>query len=139
MAWHNDGPYLRLTWILSDLEEDGGGTALVPGSHLSDGPPPWLNSEEGQREVPGMVRIAAPAGACMVNFTRLWHTRAPNACDKPRRIIWQVFKHSHQELTQHTELLLSQEYLNLQTNPRRRMLMGLDPTPRISEVLTPQT
>jgi ectoine hydroxylase-related dioxygenase (phytanoyl-CoA dioxygenase family) len=139
MAWHSDGPYLRLTYILSDLEENGGGTALVPGSHLSDGPPPWLNSEEGPHEVPGMIRVHAPAGSCMVNMTRLWHTRTPNASDQPRRIIWQVLKHSHQELTKNTELLLSPEYIDRQTDLRRRMLMGLEPTPKISEVLTPQT
>ncbi len=138
MAWHSDGPYLRLTCILSDLEENGGGTALVPGSHLADGLPAWLNSQEGPHDVPGMVRVVAPAGACMINFTRLWHTRSPNATDQPRRIIWQVFKHSHQELTRNMELRLSQEYVNQQTDPRRRMLMGLEPTPRISDVLTPQ-
>lgn len=139
MSWHCDGPYLRLTYILSDLEENGGGTAIVPGSHLSEGPPPWLNSDQGPHEFPGMIRVSAPAGTCMINFTRLWHTRSPNASDHPRRIIWQVFKHSHQELTQNMELRLSEEYTNAQTDPRRRMLMGLEPTPGSSEVLTPKT
>jgi hypothetical protein len=49
-VWHRDGPqiagaederyggvmggYLRLTYILSELEPDGGGTAMVPGEHF---------------------------------------------------------------------------------------------------------
>ena len=32
-SWHRDGGHIRLTYILDDLEGDGGGTAVVAGSH----------------------------------------------------------------------------------------------------------
>ena len=33
MGWHPDGEYVRLTYILDDMEPAGGGTAFYPGSH----------------------------------------------------------------------------------------------------------
>lgn len=131
MAWHVDGDYLRFTYILDDLKEDGGGTGLIPGSHRAEGKvPEWFNSPTRQAyNIPGMTRLDAPAGSCMINYTRLWHTRTPNNSDRPRRIIWQVFKHSHQLVTGNEALCLSQAYIERQTDARRRVLVGLDPLP----------
>jgi hypothetical protein len=33
-AWHRDGGHIRCTYIFDDLEEGGGGTAVVAGTHL---------------------------------------------------------------------------------------------------------
>ena len=128
MAWHMDGDYVRFTYILDDLDEDGGGTGLFPGTHRSgERPPEWMNTPEKlPYKVPGMVRLAASAGSCMVNYTTLWHTRTPNKTDRPRRLIWQVYKRSHQPLTSNESLCLSQEYIERQTDPRRRVLVGLE-------------
>jgi hypothetical protein len=32
-SWHNDGDYLRLTFVLSDITPGGGGTGFLPASH----------------------------------------------------------------------------------------------------------
>ncbi len=131
MHWHGDGEYLRFTYILDDLEENGGGTALIPGSHRVEGRiPEWFHAPgEEPREIPGMVCLVAPAGSCMINHTRLWHTRSSNQSDRPRRTIWQVFKRADQASTQNEALRLTEEYTKLQTDPGRRALMGLEPLP----------
>ena len=132
MAWHMDGDYLRFPYLLDDLSAEGGGTGLMPGTHRSgEKPPEWMNDPDRRPyEIPGMLRLAAPAGSCMVNYTTLWHTRTPNNSDRPRRIIWQVFKRAHQPLTSNEALRLSQEYIERQTDPHRRVLVGLDPPVR---------
>ncbi len=127
MRWHRDGDYLRFTYLLDDLAPDGGGTALLPGSHRSPDPPPdWFHGTQGTpRAIPGAVHLAGPAGTCMINWTQLWHTRTPNHADRPRRLIWQVFKRADQALTANETLRLSQAYIETQTAPQRRALMGL--------------
>ena len=127
MRWHRDGDYLRFTYLLDDLNPDGGGTTLMPGSHRSPDPPPdWFHAEgEEPRAIPGAAHLAGPAGTCMINWTQLWHTRPPNQTGRPRRLIWQVFKHAAQPLTSNGELRLSESYVEGQTDPQRRALMGL--------------
>ena len=69
------GGYLRLTYIISDLQPNGGGTALVPGSHHwpGAGPPKWANTATGPVEIPGSIKLHGQAGSCMVNWTRCWY------------------------------------------------------------------
>ncbi len=68
------GGYLRLSYIISDLSPNGGGTALVPGSHHwpGAGPPSWANKDAGPVEIPGAIKLHGPAGTCMINWTRCW-------------------------------------------------------------------
>jgi hypothetical protein len=117
MGWHPDGEYVRLTYLLDDLDPDGGGTAFYPGSHrdhtmdptnprasnanpstagggVGGAVPEFFNVQPGRVPVesPGTWRAAGPAGSCIVNYTMTWHTRTPNRSDKPRQIIWLVYK-----------------------------------------------
>lgn len=127
-VWHHDGePYIRLTFLLSDLGEEGGPTAVLPGTHHRKAtPPPWMNGGDRQpREVPGMVLVTGQAGTCMINNTLIWHTGTPNRSDHPRRLIWVVYKRSSWPVTSHKHLLNSAEFIDRQTNPQRRVLCGL--------------
>ena len=85
--WHRDGPNIRLTYILDDLEEDGGGTACVATSHLDTLEqkaeylplPPWFKvnrlgapedspvDDPARRVVTPLAGM--PAGSCMINWT----------------------------------------------------------------------
>ena len=125
--WHRDGgPYLRLTYYLDEVAVNGGPTAFMPGTHRSpDRPPPWANHDGQPRELPGMVRMTGPAGACLVNNTNIWHTNTPNDIERPRRVIWLLFKPSSMEFPGHDEMKSTAAYLARQTNPKRRALMGL--------------
>jgi hypothetical protein len=127
MHWHTDGDYLRFTYLLDELDEDGGGTALIPGSHRAQGRvPDWFHAPgEEPREIPGMVHLTGPAGTCMINKTTLWHTRSSNQSDRGRRTVWHVFKRADQALTPNESLRLTAEYIERQTDPGRRALMGL--------------
>ena len=78
------GGYLRLSYIISDLLPNGGGTALVPGSHHwgGAGPPSWANTATGPVEIPGSIKLHGSAGTCMINWTRCW-----SVCKLMRKIV----------------------------------------------------
>ena len=128
-GWHHDGgPYTRLTYLLSDLAENGGATAVVPGTHKQDAipVPDWSNDADGQpRAIPGMIKVTGRAGDCMINNTHIWHTSTPNESDQPRRIVWVVYKHEAQPMVPPSQynLLHTPEYFAKQTGERRRRLM----------------
>ena len=64
------GGYLRLTCLISDLGPQGGGTAIVPGTHTwrGAGPPAFFNTEDGPAEIPGTVFLQGKAGDCVLNW-----------------------------------------------------------------------
>ncbi len=128
--WHRDGGgYMRLTYVMEDLTKMGGATAVMPGTHRAPhGPPAWANDAAGfPRELPGMVSVGAPAGACLINNADIWHTSTPNRTDRARKIIWVVYMRSHQQVTGHEDLLSTPEFIQRQTDPRRRALLGAGP------------
>ena len=100
MAWHRDGDvvhgeWLRLTYTLDDLEPNGGGTGLMPGSHTwrpGKSVPEWANdSQSGAAfDLPGRDEFCAPAGSCMLSWTSVWHCRLPNQSERPRKLFWQL-------------------------------------------------
>lgn len=128
-GWHQDGgPYTRLTFMLSDLAENGGATAVIPGTHKEGGGalPDWCNDADGQpRILPGMLRVGGRAGDCMINNTHIWHTSTPNESDQPRRIVWVVYKRRAQAMVppEQYNLLHTPAYFAKETDPRRRKLM----------------
>lgn len=127
VPWHHDGPYVRLTYYLSDVTLHGGPTGVLPGTHTSpSGPPKWFNTHDGYPcHVDGMVPVVVPAGTCMINDTMIWHTSTPNDSDIDRKLVWIVFKKASQAITGFTELRNSEEYLAGVTDPVRRRLCGL--------------
>jgi hypothetical protein len=100
MAWHRDGDvvhgeWLRLTYTLNDLDRDGGGTGLVPGSHKwhpGKSVPEWANDPQSGAalDLPGRDEFCAPAGSCMISWTSVWHCRLPNTSDRARKLFWQL-------------------------------------------------
>lgn len=126
-AWHHDGaPYIRFTYFLNDISEDEGPTAVLPGSHhRGEKPPEWLNVDGLPRAVPGMQLATGAAGTCMVNNTHIWHTGTPNVSQKPRKIVWVVFKHADWPDKAPDHLSVSPEFAARQTLPLRRRLCGL--------------
>lgn len=132
-GWHRDGPhpYVRLTWLLDDVEEDRGPTALIPGSHhWAESPPPWANAENGQpHHIPGQVLATGRAGDCLINHTRIWHTNTPNTSSKGRKVIWVVFKRSCFKQWNDRgdgKYTLSRAVAARQTIPRRQQLCAVD-------------
>ena len=104
-AWHNDArvnkrasemtppAYIRLTFLVEDVEADMGPTAVLPGTHGTDvNVPEWFNSPDGRPcQVPEMVLATGKAGDCMINNTSSYHTNTPNRSGRVRKIIWALF------------------------------------------------
>ncbi len=104
-AWHNDARvnkkasdmtppiYIRLTFLIEDVDEEMGPTGLLPGTqgtHVNV--PPWFNAPDGQpRSVPEMVLATGKAGDCMINDTSIYHTNTPNLSDRVRKVIWALY------------------------------------------------
>ena len=56
--------YIRLSFLIEDVDDDMGPTALLPGTHGTHvNSPPWFMAPDGQpRKVPGMVLASGKAG-----------------------------------------------------------------------------
>lgn len=129
VPWHADGPYVRLTYYLTDVAEHAGPTAVLPGTHrVGSGPPKWFNTDDGYpRRVPGMTPVVVKAGTCMINDTMLWHTSTPNNSDVDRKLVWIVFKKAAQPVTGFENLRNRPSWVARQSTPRRRKLCGVAP------------
>lgn len=104
-AWHNDARvnkkasdmtppiYIRLTFLIEDVNEEMGPTGLLPGTHGTHvNSPPWFNAPDGQpRSVPDMVLATGKAGDCWINDTSIYHTNTPNLSDRVRKVIWALY------------------------------------------------
>jgi ectoine hydroxylase-related dioxygenase (phytanoyl-CoA dioxygenase family) len=101
--WHQDvgliGPfnplstmYVKAFFLLSDVAENGGPTAVLPGSHkfLSDEIVPELDDPT---QMPGAVRMAYPAGWVWIFNARCFHAAMPNETDVVRRAL--IYSYGH--------------------------------------------
>lgn len=64
-------------WTLVDFGRHNGGTRLVPGSHKS-GQNPKVVLDDPTADVPGEIRLEAPAGCVVVFSGHTWHGGAQN-------------------------------------------------------------
>ena len=100
VQWHHDHPtpgchrWVKVQVLLSDVSENGGALAVVPGSHLAGQPrkgkagtaPAFADykssrTPDGWRaedEMAGMVKMAHRAGTMVVFDTHTWHTATAN-------------------------------------------------------------
>jgi len=138
ISWHNDFMWMvnvpyprqnfwaRCSFFLSDVKENGGAFTLLPGSHLSDGPPSKdLTDENGQpKPMDGMIKITAKAGDCLINNTEIWHCNSPNESDDPRHVIMLTYKHLWMKQWQEPSTI-SEDFAERQTCPRRRQLCNI--------------
>jgi ectoine hydroxylase-related dioxygenase (phytanoyl-CoA dioxygenase family) len=101
--WHRDarilGPYhprsrmfAKAFVLLSDVSPDGGGTAVIPGTHKYDDD--WTFPEvENPIEMPGHVRMAFPAGTIWFMHGRTYHAALSNDSDTTRRVL--IYSYGH--------------------------------------------
>ena len=77
---------LVMIWYLTDVDEDSGGTWVVPGSHKDPRNP--RGPADGivvSAPIPGDMQITAPAGSVYIQDSRSWHSSAPhNTSDRAR-------------------------------------------------------
>lgn len=101
--WHRDarilGPYhprsrmfAKAFVLLSDVSAEGGGTALIPGTHKFE--EEWeFPIVDDPSDMPGHVKMAFPAGTIWFMHGRTYHAALPNQSDTTRRILIYAFGH----------------------------------------------
>ena len=96
-GWHSDYPYWSVQppwppgrlagqtiWLLNDLTEENGATAMLPQSHLKGEPPPpelknqWIDN--------GKI-LTGKRGSAIVMHGACWHTARPNQTDEIRSVL----------------------------------------------------
>jgi phytanoyl-CoA hydroxylase len=101
--WHRDarilGPYhprsrmfAKAFILLSDVSPEGGGTALIPGTHKFD--EEWeFPAVDDPNDMPGHVTMAYPAGTIWFMHGRTYHAALPNESDTTRRMLIYAYGH----------------------------------------------
>lgn len=70
---------LNLMWFLTDVNEENGGTRILPKSHNG------LVAPHNMFDIAGTTFAAGPAGTCLVFESRLWHATGPNVAKEGER------------------------------------------------------
>jgi phytanoyl-CoA dioxygenase PhyH len=76
--------HIASMWMLSDFTAEGGGTIIVPGSHLQSDHPRKDGPIQPVTPYPGETQMGGRAGTVVLFDARLWHAVAPNRTEKPR-------------------------------------------------------
>jgi ectoine hydroxylase-related dioxygenase (phytanoyl-CoA dioxygenase family) len=101
--WHHDvgmrGVYhprsilmVKVFYLLTDVNADSGGTAMVPGSHRfpSDFKFPTVDEPA---QMPGAVQMTGKAGTAYLFNGRTYHCAVNNNSDHPRRVL--IYNYGH--------------------------------------------
>ena len=138
LHWHHDvtidGPYhplstmfLKLTFHFSDVARESGPTALIPGSHkfLDEFALPKASDPE---EMPGCVRMIAPAGDAWLFNARCYHAAMPNRSDVARKLL--IYTYGHRWMKPRDGYAPSAELqAKAKTDVMRQLLHLADPYP----------
>jgi ectoine hydroxylase-related dioxygenase (phytanoyl-CoA dioxygenase family) len=101
--WHHDvgmaGVYhprsvlmVKVFYLLTDVSPEGGGTAILPGSHRF--PMGFrLPEVENPGDMPGHRRMVFPAGTAWLFNGRMYHAALNNDSDQTRRVL--IYNYGH--------------------------------------------
>jgi ectoine hydroxylase-related dioxygenase (phytanoyl-CoA dioxygenase family) len=101
--WHHDvgmaGVYhprsimmVKVFYLLTDVSPEGGGTAVVPGSHRFPNEFRFPHPEN-PADMPGHVKMAHPAGTAWLFNGRTYHAALNNDSDTARRVL--IYNYGH--------------------------------------------
>jgi ectoine hydroxylase-related dioxygenase (phytanoyl-CoA dioxygenase family) len=135
-GWHHDvglsGVYhprsvmmVKVFYLLSDVDADSGGTAMVPGSHRFPMDFRFPNVAD-PREMPGAIQMTGKAGDAYLFNGRTYHCAVNNDSDRPRRVLIYNYGHFYMKVWQGyepSERLLNEAQAS--GDPVRMQLLGL--------------
>lgn len=83
---------VKVFYLLSDVNEDSGGTAMIPGSHrfASDFSFP---KPENPKDMPGSIQMRGKAGTAYMFNGRVYHAAVNNDSDRPRKVL--IYNYGH--------------------------------------------
>lgn len=134
--WHHDvgqaGVYhprstlmVKVFYLLSDVPEGGGGTALIPGSHRF--PDSFrLPKVEDPSAMPGHVCMTHPAGTAYLFNGRTYHAALNNLTDQTRRVLIYNYGHNWMKIWQGYEPSAALK-AQAKTRVMKQLLGMLDP------------
>ena len=77
---------LVMIWFLTDVDENNGGTFIVPKSHKFKDNPRASNNISVVAPIKKEIQIKAKAGSVFIQDTRLWHSSSVNLNKENKRI-----------------------------------------------------
>jgi len=83
---------VKVFYLLTDVNENSGGTAMVPGSHRFPDGFAFPKVAE-PREMPGMVQMTGKAGTAYLFNGRVYHCAVNNDSDTPRKVL--IYNYGH--------------------------------------------
>jgi phytanoyl-CoA hydroxylase len=131
--WHHDvgmaGVYhprsvlmVKVFYLLTDVSTEGGGTAILPGSHRF--PMDFrLPQVENPAAMPGHKKMAYPAGTAWMFNGRMFHAALNNDTDQPRRVLIYNYGHFWMKIWQGYEP--SEALKAKATTPVMKQLLGI--------------
>jgi hypothetical protein len=101
--WHHDvgmpGVYhpkstlmVKVFFLLTDVDERAGGTALIPGSHRFEEDHSFPQVENPV-DMPGAIQVLGKAGTAYLFNGRIYHCATNNDSDLPRRVL--IYNYGH--------------------------------------------
>ena len=132
VGWHHDvgmpGIYhplstlmVKVFYLLSDVEANSGGTAMIPGSHRFPADVPLPQGEPG--ETPGAVQMAGKAGDAYLFNGRVYHAAVNNDSDRPRRVL--IYNYGHFWMKQWSGYEPSEALKAKAETPLMKQLLGI--------------
>lgn len=136
--WHHDvqllGVYhplsvmmVKVFFLLSDVNADSGGTAMLPGSHRlpMDFQFPRVNDP---KDMPGAVQMSGKAGTAYLFNGRVYHAAVNNNSDNPRKVLIYNYGHHWMKIWPGYEPSLALlEWARDQGDPVKMQLLGMGP------------
>lgn len=136
--WHHDvglpGVYhplsvmmVKVFFLLTDVNADSGGTAMVPGSHRFP-----LNftfpKVASPKDMPGAVQMSGKAGTAYLFNGRVYHAAVNNDSDHPRKVL--IYNYGHHWMKIWPGYEPSQNLLDWASqsgDPVKKQLLGMGP------------
>jgi ectoine hydroxylase-related dioxygenase (phytanoyl-CoA dioxygenase family) len=83
---------VKVFYLLTDVNADSGGTAMIPGSHRL--PMDFTYPEVADpKDMPGAVQMTGRAGTAYLFNGRVYHCAVNNESDLPRRVL--IYNYGH--------------------------------------------
>ncbi len=136
--WHHDvglpGVYhplsvmmVKMFFLLSDVNADSGGTAMVPGSHRF--PMDFTFPEVSDpKNMPGAVQMSGKAGTAYMFNGRVYHAAVNNDSDHPRKVLIYNYGHHWMKIWPGYEPSQKlQDWAKQTGDPVKMQLLGMGP------------
>lgn len=131
-GWHHDvgmpGVYhplstlmVKVFYLLSDVNANSGGTAMIPGSHRFPAEVALPTGEPGT--MPGAVQMLGKAGDAYLFNGRVYHAAVNNDSDRPRRVL--IYNYGHFWMKQWAGYEPSDRLKAGADTPLKKQLLGI--------------